>query len=62
MWHELAAPLATIINQAIYTGIFPDNLKIARIRPLFKKGDHSLLSILYLKRPLMTNWYIFGRF
>ena len=26
------------------TGIFPDNLKIAKVIPLFKKGDDKILS------------------
>ena len=34
-----AAPLSIIINQYLVTGIFPDRLKIAKVIPLFKKGD-----------------------
>ena len=30
-------PFTLIINQILYTGIFPDHLKIARVLPLFKK-------------------------
>ena len=32
-----------IINLSFKTGIFPDTLKIARITPIFKKGDKRLL-------------------
>ena len=27
-----------IINQALRTGIYPDSLKIAKVKPLYKKG------------------------
>ena len=32
-------PLTLIINQSLCTGIFPDNLKIAKVLPLYKKGN-----------------------
>ena len=35
----IAAPLSVIINQSLVTGIFPDRLMIAKVIPLFKKGD-----------------------
>ena len=37
----LIYPLATIINQSLSTGIFPDKLKIAKIIPLFKKNEDN---------------------
>ena len=37
-------PLSIIINQMLSTGIFPDRLKVAKVVPLFKKGDKSLFS------------------
>ena len=38
-------PLRTlIINQVLNTGIFPDNLKIAKVVPLYKKGDDGLFT------------------
>ena len=37
--HELTDPLTRIINQTIDTGIFPDLLKIAKVTPIFKKGN-----------------------
>lgn len=33
--------LSDLFNQCIRKGVFPDNLKISVIRPLFKKGDAS---------------------
>ena len=37
-------PLTYIINLSLQTGIFPDVLKIAKILPLYKKGDPELLT------------------
>ena len=37
--NEIAKPLTFIINQTLRTGCYPDKLKIARLRPLYKKGD-----------------------
>jgi hypothetical protein len=34
-------PLVHIYNISLQTGIFPDMMKIAKIRPLFKKGDRQ---------------------
>ena len=41
---ELAKPLTIIINQCLLTGIFPDLLKIAKVKPLFKRGDACQLN------------------
>jgi hypothetical protein len=39
----IISPLTRIINQSLKNGIFPNKLKIAKIIPIFKKGDqHSL--------------------
>ena len=40
---EYIAPSITcLINLSILEGVFPSNLKIAKISPLFKSGDKSL--------------------
>ena len=36
---HLSKPLSLIVNQMLKTGIFPDKLKIAKVIPLFKKGE-----------------------
>jgi len=35
----ISKPITFIINQCLINGIFPDILKIARVKSLFKKGD-----------------------
>ena len=35
----IAPALTLIVNQSLSTGIFPDRLKIAKVIPLFKKGN-----------------------
>ena len=39
----ILTPLTTIINQSLSTGIFPDQLKIAKVIPLYKKDDQYIL-------------------
>ena len=41
---EIAKPLTIIINQSLKTGVFPDALKIANVKPLYKKGDNFCLN------------------
>ena len=41
---NLCFPLTTIINMSFATGIYPDQLKIAKVIPIFKKGDKLLVS------------------
>ena len=38
---DIARPLAHIFNVSFSSGVFPDALKIARVVPVFKGGDHS---------------------
>ena len=42
--NEISKLLTVIINQMLKTGIFPDSFKTSKIVPLFKKGDHGLLT------------------
>ena len=42
--NELSKPLTIIINQCLLTENFPDLLKIAKVKPLFKRGDTALLN------------------
>ena len=39
--NEISECLTLIINQSITTGIFPDQLKIAKVVPIFKKDDQA---------------------
>ena len=38
----ISFPLSVIINQSLHSGIFPDRLKIAKVLPLFKKGEKDI--------------------
>ena len=42
--HEVAMPLAHIFNQSFITGTVPDNMKIAKIVPIFKSGNKKMLN------------------
>ena len=39
----LIKPITLIVNQMFSTGVFPDRLKIAMVKPLFKKDNESSL-------------------
>ena len=39
----LTQPLRLITNQILTTGIFPDKLKIAKVVPIYKKGENTQL-------------------
>ena len=39
----ISGPISIIINQSLKTGIFPNKLKIAKVLPLFKKGENELI-------------------
>ena len=36
---EISKPLTIIINQCLEIRIFPNALKVAKVKPLYKKGD-----------------------
>lgn len=38
----ISLPLSMIINQSLCTGIFPKSLKLAKVIPLYKKGDNNI--------------------
>ena len=40
----ISSPLMNIVNLSINSGIVPDELKIARVLPLFKSGDNRVFS------------------
>ena len=39
--HVLVKPLTVIVNQSLHTGVYPSQLKLSRIKPLFKNGNKS---------------------
>ena len=39
MKHKIKEPLSVIINQSLRTGIYPDSLKITKVKLLYKKGE-----------------------
>ena len=41
--YETSKAITHIINQSLHTGIFPDKLKLAKVIPVFKKGDKTKL-------------------
>ena len=42
--HHILRPLVHICNLSFTEGIFPSDLKIAKVVPIYKKGDKTLLS------------------
>ena len=44
MKDALVEPLKLIKNQTFVNGIYPDNLKIAKVIPIFKKDKETLFS------------------
>ena len=43
--HVLVRPLTLIVNQSLHTGIYPSQLKLSRVKPLFKHGNTSQFNI-----------------
>ena len=56
---HICVPLTDCINSAILNGVFPDELKLANVTPLYKKSDpedktnYRLISVL----PSLSNVY-----
>lgn len=44
IFKEIADPFCSLLNACLAEGMFPDCLKIAKITPIYKKGDRSLVS------------------
>ena len=42
---HIIRPLAYLINQSIEQGIFPDELKVAKVFPIYKSGDKNVSPI-----------------
>ena len=42
--NELSSILAEISNQSLEQGVFPDQLKISKVVPIFKAGDKTKVS------------------
>ena len=40
---EVIKSIALIINQCMNTGVFPDNMKVAKVIPLHKKDDNNII-------------------
>ena len=40
----LVEPLTLLVNQMLKSGHFPSELKISRVKPLFKNGDPAMFS------------------
>ena len=44
VFHAISKPLTYIINMSISSGVVPDDMKIARITPIFKSGNPGLVN------------------
>ena len=42
--NEVSPSLTLIINQSVSTGIFPDSLKTAKVIPIHKKDEKTIMS------------------
>ena len=61
---EISEPLSTIINLSFDTGDFPNCLKLAKVIPVYKKGDqqecnnYRPISLLSNISKLIENFYM----
>ena len=44
LYHELKAPLMNIFSLSLKKEIFTEKMKLAKVSPIFKKGDKSIFS------------------
>ena len=51
---SIIKPLTIVINQVLNNGIFPDKLNIAKVVPIFKKGDSALTNNYRLISPVIS--------
>ena len=42
--HILSIPLLHIFNKSLQMGIFPEKMKVAKVIPIYKKGDNLMIS------------------
>ena len=67
--HCYIKPLVFLINQSLTEGVFPDELKLAKVIPVFKAGssmelcNYRSISVLkkvqkYMKNLCITPWYL----
>ena len=42
--HEITTPLEHILNQSIVTGTVPENLKTAKVVPVYKSGNTKMFN------------------
>ena len=57
--HLLAYPLTHIFNISLSSGIFPNRMKLAKVIPVYKKGDPKMCCIItdqYRKNPSIGGW------
>ena len=59
--NEISKPFTLIINQMLESGFFPDSLKIAKVIPLYKKGNINSITIYRLISLLPTLSTVFER-
>jgi hypothetical protein len=57
-FHLISSLLNYIGNRTLFTGVFPDRLKYAIIRPLFKKSNKNVISFHFI--PLFSIYPLTG--
>ena len=57
----ISQSLADIFNASLQSSIFPDDLKLARVAPIFKEGDRDDMSNYRPNSVLCTVEHVFER-